>query len=64
LTGTKLNAILTDIRAHTFGDKQDFYKVNPKGNVPALVLEDGTMLNENTGVLNWIADQVSLARIG
>jgi len=35
----------------------DFYKVNPKGNVPTLVLEDGTLLNEGAATLQWIADQ-------
>lgn len=34
----------------------DFYAVNPKGNVPALVLEDGTILNEGASTLQWIAD--------
>jgi glutathione S-transferase len=57
-----LKTILTDIRAHTYGDNQDYYKVNPKGSVPALVLDDGTLLNENTGSLNWIADQVRWQR--
>jgi glutathione S-transferase len=36
----------------------DFYSVNPKGNVPCLVLDDGTVLNENIAVLQYIADQV------
>jgi glutathione S-transferase len=31
--------------------------VNPKGNVPALVLEDGTLLNEGAAVLQYIADK-------
>lgn len=35
----------------------DFYKINKKGNVPALVLENGTVLNENAAVLQWIADR-------
>jgi len=34
----------------------DFYKVNPKGNVPTLVLEDKTLLNEGAATLQWIAD--------
>ena len=31
--------------------------VNPKGYVPALVLEDGSMLTENVALLDWIAQQ-------
>lgn len=37
----------------------DFYTINPKGNVPTLVLDDGTMLNEGAATLQYIADQVS-----
>ena len=36
---------------------EDYYKVNPKGNVPCLVLADGTVLNEGAATLQWIADQ-------
>lgn len=35
---------------------KDFYAVNPAGNVPALVLADGTLLNQGAAVLQWIAD--------
>lgn len=31
--------------------------INPKGNVPALKLEDGTLLNEGAATLQYIADQ-------
>ncbi len=32
-------------------------EVNPKGNVPALKLADGNLLNEGAATLQWIADQ-------
>ena len=38
-------------------DGADFYKINAKGNVPTIVLEDGTVLNENVATLQYIADQ-------
>jgi glutathione S-transferase len=47
-----------DIKTHTTASGADFYAFNPKGNVPVLVLDDGTMLNEGAAVLQWIADQV------
>lgn len=60
ILGTKLHASEVDIRAHKIltGPKagESFYDVNYKGNVPTLVLEDGTVLNENAAVLQWIAD--------
>ena len=34
----------------------DFYSINPKGNVPTLVLDDGTVLNENISCLEYILD--------
>jgi glutathione S-transferase len=36
----------------------DCYTINPKGHVPALVLDDGTLLNEGAATLQYIADQV------
>lgn len=47
-----------DLRTHLTQSGADFYTINPKGNVPALILDDGTILNENAATLQWIADQV------
>ena len=59
--GLKLDCEVVDIREHKTASGSDFYAINPKGNVPALVLDDGTCLNEGAAVLQWIADQVRLA---
>ena len=45
-----------NIQTHKTASDADFYSINPKGNVPALVLDDGTLLNENAAVLQYIAD--------
>jgi glutathione S-transferase len=45
------------LSTHKTESGADFNAINPKGNVPALVLDDGTVLNENSAVLQWIADQ-------
>jgi glutathione S-transferase len=34
-----------------------FPAVNPKGYVPALVFDDGSMLTENVALLDWVAQQ-------
>jgi len=39
----------------------DFYTINPKGNVPTLILDDGTILNEGAATLQFIADMVRLS---
>jgi glutathione S-transferase len=35
----------------------DFVAINPKGYVPALVLDDGQLLTENVAILCWVAEQ-------
>ncbi|HIF6775480.1 TPA: glutathione S-transferase N-terminal domain-containing protein, partial [Serratia marcescens] len=34
----------------------DFVKINPKGMVPALLLDSGEVLTEVTTILNYVAD--------
>ncbi|KAJ1543502.1 hypothetical protein HK405_009261 [Cladochytrium tenue] len=57
----------TDIRAHKVikGARAgaDYYTINPKGNVPTLLLDDGTLLNENVATLLWIAAQAPQAKL-
>ncbi len=37
---------------------EDFLKVNPKGQVPTLLLDDGSVLTEGVAIIQYIADQV------
>ncbi|KAI8809652.1 putative glutathione S-transferase [Cladochytrium replicatum] len=57
----------TDIRSHIVlkgpNAQADYYKINPKGNVPGLVLADGTLLNENSASLQYIADLNSTSNL-
>lgn len=55
--GLSLECETVDLATHKTASGADFYAINVKGNVPALVLEDGTVLNEGSAVLQWIADQ-------
>ena len=36
--------------------KPEFLKINPKGKVPTLVLDDGQVLTENPAIMSYIAD--------
>ncbi len=47
-----------DISTHLTASGVDYFTINPKGNVPCLVMDDGTVLNENLPVLQYIIDQV------
>ena len=41
----------------------DYRAVNPLGYVPALRLDDGTVLTENSAILQYIADQYPEAQL-
>ena len=46
-----------DTRRKKVADGSDFFAVNPMGQVPALRLDDGSILTENTAVLPYLADR-------
>jgi glutathione S-transferase len=51
---------VVDLATHKTESGVDFYTINPKGNVPSIVLDDGTVLNENLSCLEYIADQCEI----
>ncbi|XXQ37916.1 Reverse transcriptase domain-containing protein [Plasmodiophora brassicae] len=55
LIGSKVNVYEVDIATHKVltgpHNGEDFYQINPKGNVPCIVLDDKTILNENAATL-------------
>lgn len=55
--GYSVDSEAVDLRAKTTASGGDFLAVNPKGYVPALVLDDGELLTENSTMLQYIADQ-------
>ncbi|WP_309083272.1 glutathione S-transferase N-terminal domain-containing protein [Chelativorans sp.] len=55
--GLHYEMVRVDIPTRKTEKGEDFTKVNPKGYVPALVLDDGTVLTENAAILLWIAEQ-------
>jgi glutathione S-transferase len=57
-SGLPFEAIKTDIRAKTVDGGGDYKKTNPLGYVPALGLDDGTILTEGPAIVQYVADQV------
>ena len=54
--GLKFQTAAVDLRKKTF-EGGDFKTVNPKGQVPALQLDNGEVLTEGSAILQYIADQ-------
>ena len=46
-----------DLRVKRTEHDQDYREINPKGYVPALLLDDGQLLTENAVIIQYIADQ-------
>ena len=46
-----------DLAKHQTANGEDYYKINPKGYVPALRLDDGQVLTEDAVLLQYVADQ-------
>ena len=55
--GLEFDRIRVDLRTKRTEDGGDFNEVNPKGYVPALVLDDGQLLTENVAILCWVAER-------
>ena len=49
--GLEFDRIQVDLRTKRTADGGDFNEVNPKGYVPALVLDSGELLTENVAIL-------------
>lgn len=53
----------TDIAKKTTASGEDFLKVNPKGYVPALKLDDGTVLTEGPAIVQFLADKAPASKL-
>ncbi len=56
--GLPFDLVKKDLQSQTLADGSDFHVVNPKGYVPALVLDDGQVLTEGPAILQYLADLV------
>lgn len=54
--GLDVNLVAVTLSAKKTADGRDYFTVNRKGQVPALRLDDGAVLTENTAVIQYLAD--------
>ncbi len=61
--GAPARFIQADTRTKKLEDGGDFFAINPMGQVPALRLDDGSILTENTAILQYVAERLPEARL-
>jgi glutathione S-transferase len=54
--GLDLELVKVDLATHTLPDGKDFHTINPRGYVPALKLDDDTVLTEVSAVVQYLGD--------
>ena len=57
--GLPYDLVKVDLRAKKLENGDDYLKVNPKGQVPALGLDNGELLTEGPVIIQMIADQAN-----
>ncbi len=55
--GLPFETVQVDLKTKRGGDGGDFWKVNPKGYVPTLQLDDGAILTEGPAIVQYLADR-------
>ena len=55
--GLPFEAVQVDLKSKRLKDGADFWKINPKGYVPTLQLDDGAILTEGPSIVQYLADQ-------
>ena len=56
-TGLNVELEKVNLAEHKTASGQDYMTINPKGYVPALRLDDGSVLTEGPAIVQYLADQ-------
>jgi glutathione S-transferase len=54
--GISLELVKVNLVSHRLDDGSDYLKINPRGYVPALVLDDGSLMTEASVIVQFLAD--------
>ncbi|MEW7314839.1 glutathione transferase GstA [Buttiauxella gaviniae] len=57
-TGIDFSLVKVDLAAKKTEDGSDYLEINAKGQVPALLLDDGSLLTEGVAIVQYLADKV------
>lgn len=57
-TGKDFTLEAVDLMTKRLGDGSDYLAINPKGQIPALQLDDGTLITEAVVIMQYLADSV------
>jgi glutathione S-transferase len=56
--GLPFEAVKVDLGTHKLAETgEDYYRINPKGYVPAIELDDGSLLTEDAAILQYLGDR-------
>jgi len=55
--GLPHDVVMVDLKTKQTADGRDFRTINPKGYVPTLELDDGTILTEGPAIVQYLADR-------
>jgi len=55
--GLAVDLVKVDLKARKLGEGGDYVAINGKGYVPALALDDGTLLTEGPAIVQYLADR-------
>ena len=61
--GLAVELVKVDLRTKQTEHGDDYFQINPNGYVPALVLDDGSILTEGPAIIQYLADQVPDKRL-
>ncbi|SIR15759.1 glutathione S-transferase [Aromatoleum tolulyticum] len=56
--GLKYETEVVDLQTKVTASGADYWKINPKGYVPALQLDNGDVITEGPAIIQYLADQV------